>query len=196
MYRDLKPENILIHSSGHIKLVDFGFAKDLKAKGVVDERTYTLCGTPEYMAPEIVQRRGHGYAADWWALGVLLYEMLTGSPPFKGDSAHAIYDKVKKGTFAMPAWLGSSGKEILRALLEPDDAKRLKGEEGESSLQVLKKCRWLAGVNWEQCSGVQWVPPHTPKSEGSFDTQNFDAYDEKDELTREVEVAEGLFDGF
>ena len=76
VYRDLKPENIMIHSDGYLKLIDFGFAK------VVTKRTFTICGTPEYIAPEILLNEGHGKAVDWWTLGILLYEMLAGYPPF------------------------------------------------------------------------------------------------------------------
>ena len=76
VYRDLKPENIMISSDGYLKLIDFGFAK------VVTKRTYTICGTPEYIAPEILLNQGHGKAVDWWTLGILLYEMLAGYPPF------------------------------------------------------------------------------------------------------------------
>ena len=76
VYRDLKPENIMISGDGYLKLIDFGFAK------VIKKRTYTICGTPEYIAPEILLNEGHGKAVDWWTLGILLYEMLAGYPPF------------------------------------------------------------------------------------------------------------------
>ena len=80
VYRDLKPENILINKNGYLKLTDFGFAKQLE-----NEKTYTLCGTPEYLAPEIILNKGHGKAVDWWTLGILLYEMLEGIDPFSDD---------------------------------------------------------------------------------------------------------------
>merc|ERR1712224_417273 len=81
IYRDLKPENCVIDAEGHLKLCDFGFAK------IVEEKTWTICGTPEYICPEIVQSKGHGKGADWWALGILLFEMLAGYPPFYDDNA-------------------------------------------------------------------------------------------------------------
>lgn len=87
-YRDLKPENILIDAEGHLKLVDFGFAKKIQ-----NQETYTLCGTPEYLAPEVIRNTGHGCAVDWWALGILIYEFLVGQPPFWDQNPIKIYEQ-------------------------------------------------------------------------------------------------------
>jgi protein kinase A len=96
VYRDLKPENLLIMANGYLKLVDFGFAKLCKT------RTYTLCGTPEYLAPEILLNKGHGKPVDWWCLGILLYEMMAGQAPFTDEDPMQVYQKILKGKVKFP----------------------------------------------------------------------------------------------
>ena len=100
IYRDLKPENILLDKEGHIKLTDFGLCKEAIYHA---DMTHTLCGTIEYMAPEILIRQGHGKLVDWWSLGTLMYDMLTGAPPFLSDSRKGTIDKILKGKLILPA---------------------------------------------------------------------------------------------
>ena len=112
IYRDLKPENILIHKSGYLKLTDFGFAK------IVEGRTYTLCGTPEYLAPEIILNKGHGKPVDWWTCGILLYEMIAGIDPFSDDDPMMVYQKILKGKIRFPSGFDSNAKSLVKHLLE------------------------------------------------------------------------------
>lgn len=106
-YRDLKPENLLIASDGHLKITDFGFAKK------ITERSYTLCGTPEYLAPEIIMNKGHNYGVDWWAMGILLFEMLAGYPPFYDTNPYEVYRKITKGYFEFPLYINLEGRNLI-----------------------------------------------------------------------------------
>jgi protein kinase A len=118
VYRDLKPENLLIGPDGYLRLTDFGFAK------ILSGRTYTLCGTPEYLAPEILNNKGHGKGVDWWTVGVLLYEMLAGIDPFNDEDPMTIYQNILKGDLRFPKSFDKDARSLVKHLLQSDLSKR------------------------------------------------------------------------
>ncbi|CAI4224907.1 unnamed protein product [Auanema sp. JU1783] len=170
VYRDLKPENLMLTKEGHIKMADFGFAKELK------DRTYTLCGTPEYLAPESLSNKGHNKAVDWWALGVLIYEMMAGRPPFRGKTTTEIYDRIIEHKLKFPRSFNLVAKDLVKKLLVVDRTQRI-GAMKNGARDVMEH-KWFQKINWKDLNEMRLEPPIVPTLYHSGDTGNFDTYDE------------------
>jgi serine/threonine protein kinase len=132
IYRDLKPENILLDTEGHVKITDFGLSKVMYSS---NQKTYSLCGTPEYMAPEVIQGKGYSQAADWFSFGSLIYDMLTGRPPFLNNNKTTMLKNICTKPVPLPYYLSSNTKSLLASLFQIDPEHRLGFREGASEIK-------------------------------------------------------------
>uniref|UniRef100_A0A8C7Y623 non-specific serine/threonine protein kinase n=1 Tax=Oryzias sinensis TaxID=183150 RepID=A0A8C7Y623_9TELE len=169
IYRDLKPENILLDEEGHIKITDFGLSKEAIDH---DKRAYSFCGTIEYMAPEVVNRRGHTQSADWWSFGVLMFEMLTGSLPFQGKDRKETMALILKAKLGMPQFLSPEVQSLLRALFKRNPTNRLGA--GPDGVEEIKRHRFFASIDWKKLYRKEVRPPFKPSVGRPEDTFHFD----------------------
>lgn len=185
LHRDLKPENILLNSDGHLALTDFGLAKDFSAGGFDDNssplelsRVKTICGTGEYMAPEMIARKGYGKAADFWSLGCISYEMMSGKPPFESNKGTKdLFRKILNERVRMPDGLSPSAHRLLKGLLNRDASKRLGASKGTmfvvGGVTELKQIDFFTGLDWRLLEMKEIDPPEMLISENGDNLEHF-----------------------
>ena len=170
VYRDLKTENILLDYTGHIALCDFGLCKLNMGD---QETTHTFCGTPEYLAPELLIGHGYTKSVDWWTLGVLLYEMLTGLPPFYSEDVNEMYRRILQEPLTFPSHVGTEARDLLTRLLRRDASRRL-GSGPQGAQEIKSHPFFTRHIDWPQLLSKKVQPPYKPGVASAFDTSNFD----------------------
>jgi serine/threonine protein kinase len=169
VFRDLKPENILMDKDGYIMLTDFGLAKFMNHA----DRTHTFCGTPEYLAPEVLLQKGHGKPVDWWSYGTLIFEMLVGIPPFYSENVQEMYDKILNSDLVLPEqFLSTESMDLLARLLERDPKKRL--GSGPNGWLDIKNHPFFDGLDWDALYHKRIPAPFKPKVRDDMDVSYFD----------------------
>ena len=173
IYRDLKPENLMIAQNGYVKLVDFGFAK-------TRNETCTLCGTPQYLAPEVIRNNYHGFAVDWWTLGILIYEMIFGYPPFEADKNMKMYEKILKAQVEFPSNIEAKQptKDIINSLLRKEPHKRL--GSGAKGARNIKQYEFFKRIDWDKLYKQETDSPWKPHIKDSHDLSAFDRFPKTD----------------
>lgn len=172
IYRDLKLDNVLLDHEGHIKLTDYGMCKEGIKKG---DKTTTFCGTPNYISPELLRGEDYDFSVDWWALGVLLFEMLAGRSPFdtSDSSEEVLFQTILEKTIRIPRHLSVRAQNILKAFFKKDPKERL-GSHPDKGFSEIKSNDFFRGIDWEKLERRQVKPPYTPPTESDRDLAHFD----------------------
>jgi serine/threonine protein kinase len=197
VYRDLKPENILVDSEGHLRLTDFGLVKMM----VGDQATTsTFCGTPEYLAPEMIQHMPYTKAVDWWSYGCIVYELLVGLPPFYNENKNRMYREIMNGQVTFPQFVSPNAKDLILGLLDRNPVERLGG--GEDDFREIQGHPFFAGLNWSAVERRQIRPEWAPMLKTETDVSNFDqeftaqAVDWPDDVAVVGSSTQSAFQGF
>ena len=161
-------ENILLDEKGHVCLTDFGLSKDVDPQ----DKAHTFCGTPEYLAPEIVTGQGHDKAVDWWSLGILLYELTVGIPPFYSQNVNEMYNKIQHGVLRFPPFLSENCKSLIVGLLNRDPKKRLGSTQ---DIDDIRAHPFFSSINFDDMMAKNIDVPYKPKVKGNDDSSNFDS---------------------
>mmetsp|Transcript_16827 Transcript_16827/g.54777 ORF Transcript_16827/g.54777 Transcript_16827/m.54777 type:complete len:382 (-) Transcript_16827:97-1242(-) len=176
VFRDLKPESLMLDAEGFLKFVDFHFAKQLDADTA---RTFTFCGSPEYLAPEIIQLKGHGVGVDWWTLGIFTFELILGGPPFQGAEGDVVdvYRHILTKDVVIPNQyrVSKDAHNLIRHLCHRDVTKRLGCTRSKAA--GVKARRFFSGVDFAKLLRRDLRPPYVPRLTGQFDVRHFDVVD-------------------
>jgi len=167
IYRDLKPENILLSAKGNIIMTDFGLSK--QGLQAADSRTATFCGTPEYLAPEIIKGEEYTKAIDWWSVGTIIYEMLTGLPPFYTEDEENMYTKIMTADLEFPHFLSYEVTDLISKFLRRDPNQRLQ------SPAEIKAQPWFSSIDWDKLSKLELEPPFKPNVKSLDDVSQIDS---------------------
>jgi len=169
VYRDLKPENILLDAKGHVKLTDFGLSKILENE---EDKAFTICGTPQYLAPEVIKKKGYDKAVDWWSLGCVMFEMLTGKIPFPIKRGVKLNMTIYEQGVNYPSILTKSAKDLIQKLLILNPSERL--GSGPNGSENVKNHPYFKGVIWKDVLQKKIKPPFIPKLKNDTDLKYFD----------------------